>query len=184
MLYLKRRQPSVALEKRSRRLQQNHWCWSLKAALRQHQDIVSGSNRGAELNVGWCSSCAQCDHFHMWEIFSGRNLRLPVCEVVFVQVQESWCNVTGHPLENQRLWGHGLARPAASEVTLHIPLERNQKQLHVTTSDHWGAVFAHFLHAVASENDHFLSSHVILHEEHQLLGFIWTSLKMDKEIRR
>lgn len=69
------------------------------------------------------------------KILTGRHLRvcvwyriaencfLPVCEVVFVQVHESRGDVTSHPLKNQGLRGHGFCSPAASEVTLHIPLE-------------------------------------------------------------
>lgn len=61
-----------------------------------------------------------------WVLFAFRNQKLPVCKVVFVQMQESWCDVTGHPLEKQWLWGDGLVRPAASEVTLHISLDTDE----------------------------------------------------------
>ena len=54
------------------------------------------------------------------------NCFLPVCEVVFVQVQESRGDVTSHPLKNQGLRGHGFCSPAASEVTLHIPLDTEE----------------------------------------------------------
>lgn len=53
----------------------------------------------------------------------GRKMFLPVCEVVFMQVQESRGDVTGHLLENQRFWGHVFCSPAALEVPFHIPLK-------------------------------------------------------------
>lgn len=34
-----------APQMRAHRLQQNHWCWSLWATLRQHQDIVPGGRQ-------------------------------------------------------------------------------------------------------------------------------------------
>lgn len=55
------------------------------------------------------------------------NCFLPVCEVVFVQVHESRGDVTSHPLKNQGLRGHGFCSPAASEVTLHIPLDTEER---------------------------------------------------------
>ena len=37
-----------------RPLQQNHWCWSVEAELRQHQDIVPGSNQSEDGRVINC----------------------------------------------------------------------------------------------------------------------------------
>lgn len=71
-----------------------------------------------------------------------RHRFLPVCEVVFVHVQESCGDVTGHPLEDQGLWGHGLCSPAAPEVTLHIALHTHIKPLSVTASSQQRAVLS------------------------------------------
>lgn len=73
----------------------------------------------------------EADRPMMVERWAGTAVQMSSCslvsEVVFVQVQQSRCNVTRHLLKNQRLWGHVLCSPAALKVALHISLDRTQQ---------------------------------------------------------
>lgn len=104
-----------ALMIRAHRLQQNHWCWSRWETLRQHQDVVPGGRQADVSRKHWAGTAEQTS-FHS-----------PVRKVVFVQMQESWSNVTCHLLKNERLGGHVLCSPAALEVALQVSLDTTQK---------------------------------------------------------
>lgn len=54
------------------------------------------------------SRATVCSFPLMWCVFVSRTSWLPVREVVFVHVQESRGDVTGHPLKDQGLRGHGF----------------------------------------------------------------------------
>lgn len=47
---------------------------------------------------------------------------LPVDVVVPVQVQDAAGHLTGHSLQGQQVWGHGLGPPAAPQVPLQVTL--------------------------------------------------------------